>query len=62
MDTKVRSQTAAMVENHPEQTHAAKVIQAAPPMPAIKPPPVIWTTPSFIPGHDTEIRHWGINE
>ncbi len=61
MDTAERSQTAVKGKNQPEETGAVQVIEAAPPMPVIKPPD-IWTPPATVPGHDTEIRHWGINE
>jgi hypothetical protein len=62
MDAKAQIEKTVKGEKEPEHAHAVQTAQAAPPMPVVKPPLVAWMPPSTVPGHDTEIRHWGINE
>jgi hypothetical protein len=49
-------------EKEPEHALAVQTAQAMPAMPDAKQPPMMWMPPATVPGHDTEIRHWGINE
>jgi hypothetical protein len=57
-----QSTKAVKGQNQTDQTQVPLYAQASPPpMPVLDTPPV-WTPPATSPGHDTDIRYWGINE
>jgi hypothetical protein len=56
------NQTAVKEEDQPRETRASDAMQTKSPMPGVKLPPITWMLPSTLPGHDTDIRDYGINE
>ena len=62
MQAEEQIEKAVKGEKEPEHTQAVQTAQAMPAMPGVKQPPMMWMPPANVPGHDTEIRHWGINE
>jgi hypothetical protein len=59
MQTEEQIEKTVKGEKEPKHAQAVHTTQA---MTGAKQPPSIWMPPATVPGHDTEIRHWGINE